>query len=181
MTQRVLCILANGVEEIEWVTPVDILRRAGAEVVIASVEETLKIRGRNGLVFYAECFLQDVLKRDYAMLLLPGGPAVMQLRTRPEILALIQQFAVQQKMLAAICAAPLLLRDAGVLKGRSYTSHFSTAAELPDRQLSLEVVEDGNLITSRGAGTALAFALTLVKRLFEPELAHRIAEQVDAY
>lgn len=158
--KRVLCLLENGFEEIETVTPVDVLRRAGAEVVLAGVSR-MTVVGKSGIRIEADALLENVRGGDFDVLFLPGGPAVMELRKNEEVLELVREFSGKDKLIAAICAAPLLLLDAGVLNGRKFTAHFSTTSELP-QNTGDRVVSDGAFITSRGAGTALEFGLEIV-------------------
>jgi len=161
--KRVLCILENGFEEIEAGTPVELLRRAGVEVVLAGVSG-MTVTGKCGIRIEADALLGDVSGKDFDALFLPGGPAVMDLRKSPEVLDLIREFSGDDKLIAAICAAPLLLHDAGVLSGRRFTAHSTTTAELPDNS-NERVVSDGMFLTSRGAGTALDFGLEMVALL----------------
>lgn len=160
LMKRVLCVLENGFEEIEAITPVDVLRRAGMEVVLAGVSGTL-VTGKNGIRIEADVLLEILAAEGFDALFLPGGPAVMDMRKNAQISELIRGFYVKDKLIAAICAAPLLLQDAGILEGRKFTAHFTTNDELPEN-CGERVVTDGALITSRGAGTALDFGLEMV-------------------
>jgi 4-methyl-5(b-hydroxyethyl)-thiazole monophosphate biosynthesis len=108
------------------------------------------------------------------MLLLPGGPGVKHLRADPRVAALVRAHAAADRWLAAICAAPTVLNDAGLLAGRRHTCHTSVLNELPAALMHERVVVDGNIITSRGAGTALDFGLALVEKLVSPEKAREI-------
>lgn len=180
MKKRVLCLLADGVEELELVAPVDVLRRAGAEVVLVSVGEGVQVTGRNGLVLQADGPLGVVSAADYDMLLIPGGAAVTQLRQDGRAAELARAFAAEGKTVASICAGPLVLEDAGLLEGRRFTAHFSVVNELPGAQTGERTMEDGFLVTSRGAGTALEFGLALVDRLFGEEKEEEIARQIMA-
>lgn len=178
MKQRVLCLLIDGFEEIETVTPVDILRRAGVEVTIASLKEKT-VTGRCGMRLVADALLPDVDPAGFDLLLIPGGPGVGDLRKDGRAAALAGDFAAAGKPVAAICAAPLVLMDAGLLGGRRFTAYHSVRAELggcPDER----VVVDGDIITSRGAGTALDFALAVVTRLQGGEAAARVAAEIMA-
>ncbi len=180
---KVLLILADGFEEMEAVAPIDILRRAKAEVTVAALGAGIHVTGRNGIVVHADTTLDAVLSgdpRDYDCLLLPGGPGVALLRADPRVRALVLRQNAAGRLLAAICAAPLVLADAGVLDGRRFTAHFSTAAELPRYLPGERTVEDGNILTSRGAGTAADFGLLLVERLFGRDLAREIAASICA-
>ena len=180
MSKRVLCLLVEGFEEIELVTPVDLLRRAGAEVLLASLHGDRLISGRCGMVLQADVALADVMTGPFDLLLIPGGPGVKALRADGRPAALAEQFSAAARPVGAICAAPTGLADAGLLDGRRYTAHFSVNEELPRALSGARVVEDGELITSRGAGTALDFGLALVKRLFGDAKAREIAESVMA-
>ena len=112
--------------------------------------------------------------------MLPGGPSVFKLRERREILELIKSFHLTEKPIGAICAAPLLLHDAGLLKDLSYTAHGSVSNELKEMKNDQAVVKDGLIITSRGAGTAVEFGLSLVELLCGREKAVEIRESIHA-
>lgn len=176
--KRVLCLLIDGFEEIETVTPVDLLRRAGAEVVIASLREKTAT-GRCGMRLEADALLGDVEAADFDLLLIPGGPGVGDLRADGRAAVLARDFAGDGKPVAAICAAPLVLMDAGLLAGKRFTAYQSVRAELGGGE-DERVVIDGNLITSRGAGTALDFALALVSHLFGQAAAEKVAAEIMA-
>jgi 4-methyl-5(b-hydroxyethyl)-thiazole monophosphate biosynthesis len=180
MNKRALCLVAEGVEELELVAPVDVLRRAGVEVVLASINGALEVRGRNGIVLRADADLPDVAGGDFDLLLIPGGPAVAALRADGRAAGLAREFADKGRFVAAICAGPLVLKDAGLLDGRRFTAHASVETELPDALTGERVVEDGQIITSRGAGTALEFGLALVDRLCGAEKEEKIARAIMA-
>ena len=166
MAKRVLCLVADGVEELELIAPVDVLRRAGAEVVVAAIGEGIHLTGRNGIVLHADALLSGLDPSTFDLLLIPGGAAVAKLRADGRAAELAAAFVSANKPVAAICAGPLVLEDAGLLEGKCFTAHFSAANELPGAQSGERVLEDGLIITSRGAGTALEFGLALVDRLF---------------
>jgi len=179
MKKRVLCLLADGVEELELVAPVDVLRRAGAEVVLAALGQGLQIAGRNGIKISADVALSEVEADGFDLLFIPGGAAVANLRKdgRPGADG-GNHFTGIEKLVAAICAGPLVLEDAGLLEGKRFTAHFSAANELPGALPGERVVEDGFLVTSRGAGTALEFGLALVDRLFGEAKEEEIARAI---
>lgn len=163
---KVLVPLAQGCEEIEAVTVIDILRRAGIEVISASLDAQPVLASRK-VVLIADTTLEAVLHDQFDMIVLPGGqPGSNNLKADQRIMTLLQHMAEQGKYLAAICAAPAVLASAGLLDGRQATS-FPGALDgfLPIIKQAGAVVEDGRLITSRGPGTAMDFALTLVERL----------------
>ncbi len=178
MSKRVLCLLGPGFEEIEAVASIDILRRAGAEVVIASVPGDLHVTGRSGITLHADAALADTLPQEFDLLLIPGGPGVKALREDGRPAKLAKSFAENGKLVAAICAAPTILADAELLTEKRYTAHFSVNDELPLALTGRDVVEDGNLITSRGAGTALTFGMTLVRRLFGDAKANEVSRAI---
>ena len=178
MKKRVLCLLADGFEEIETVTPIDLLRRAGAEVVIASLgNETAT--GRCGIRLIADVLLADVDPSSFDMLFIPGGPGVGLLRSDGRPAQLAREFSSSGKPVAAICAAPLVLMDAGLLAGKRFTAYHSVREELGGG-LDERVVIDGNLITSRGAGTAMDFAMAMITALLGQATADRVAEEIMA-
>lgn len=180
MKKRVLCLLADGVEELELVAPVDVLRRAGAHVVLATLGENAEVTGRNGMLLRGDLPLCGLKPGDFDLLLIPGGAAVAALRKDGRPAALARQFVEAGKPVAAICAGPLVLEDAGLLEGKRFTAHFSAANELPGAQTGERVVEDGLIITSRGAGTALEFGLALVDRLCGEAAEEEIARAIMA-
>ena len=174
-----LLILTDDVEEIEALAPVDLLRRSGANVVVASRTGSLEVRGRSGIVVKAECLLGDAAAEGpFDLVIVPGGPGHKTLRAEPRVVALVKQQAAAGRLVGAICAGPTVLKDAGILKERHYTGHFSILPEMPEIDEGPDVVIDGNVITSRGAGTAVAFGLALVEKLFDREKALAVAKSI---
>lgn len=163
---KVLVPLAQGCEEIEAVTVIDILRRAGIEVISAGLDAQ-PIRASRGVMLIADTTLEAALQQEFDMIVLPGGqPGTNHLKADARILALLKQMAAHGKYVAAICAAPSVLATAGLLDGKQATSFpGSLDAFAHVKQQHAAVVCDGKLITSRGPGTAIDFALTLVERL----------------
>jgi 4-methyl-5(b-hydroxyethyl)-thiazole monophosphate biosynthesis len=176
----VLAILPEGFEEIEATAPIDLLRRAGAEVTTAALGEQIHVTGRSGITLHADATVAAVLGRAFDCVFLPGGPGVKHLRADPRVRAFVQQQHTAGRWLAAICAAPAVLHDAGLLAGRRYTAHFSVASELPAILADERTVADGTLLTSRGAGTAVDFGLLLVEKLFSPDKAREVAQAICA-
>ncbi|MEI7731342.1 MAG: DJ-1 family glyoxalase III [Verrucomicrobiota bacterium] len=166
MNKRVLCLLVAGFEEIEALAPVDLLRRAGAEVILASVTGEKLVAGRCNVTVQADATLAEVERQDFDLLLIPGGPGVKVLRADGRPARLARSFVQTGKVVATICAAPTVLADAGLLAGKRFTAHFSVHSELPQALAAEKVVEDGLIITSRGAGTAVDFGLALVRKLY---------------
>lgn len=178
MKKRVLCLLTDGFEEIETVTPVDVLRRAGIEVVIASLHRKIAV-GRCGIKVEADASLAGLDTSRFDLLLIPGGPGVGDLRNDGRAAGLARDFAAAGKPVAAICAAPLVLMDAGLLKGRRFTAYHSVREELGGG-LDDRVVVDAGIITSRGAGTAMDFAMAIVAHLAGQSAADQVAEEIMA-
>jgi 4-methyl-5(b-hydroxyethyl)-thiazole monophosphate biosynthesis len=177
---KVLAILAEGFEEIEVTSPVDLLRRAGAEVTLATLGDGIHVTGRMGITLHADTTLAALPSPEFDCVFLPGGPGVKHLRADARVLDLVRGQHAAGRWLAAICAAPTILHDAGVLEGRRYTAHYSVAAELPGILANERVVADGNVLTSRGAGTALDFGLFLIEKLFSAEKAREVAQAIAA-
>lgn len=164
---RVLVCIAPGFEDIEAVTPIDVLRRAGCDVVVAGLLAG-PITSSRGLTICPDCPLDDVVDDEFDAVVLPGGmPGAAHLRDDPRVIALLQKHAARDGVTAAICAAPIALHRAGLLAGRSVTSHPSVQADLTDvvEYSEARVVADGRIITSRGPGTAMEFAFQLVVAL----------------
>jgi len=179
----VLVILPEGFEEIEAITPIDLLRRAGCQVTIAALGTSPHVTGRCNITMHADTTLNAVGEAGgatYDLIFLPGGPGVLNLRGDMRVRSLVQQQAATGRWLAAICAAPTVLNDAGVLEGRRYTAHFSVAKELPNILKDERVVVDGKIITSRGAGTSLDLGLVLVEKLCSAEKSREIVAAICA-
>ncbi|CAM2829576.1 DJ-1 family glyoxalase III [Rariglobus hedericola] len=176
----VLVILPEGFEELEAVAPIDVLRRAGVEVTVAALGDNLAVRGRNAMTLLADTTLAAVGTRLFDLLFLPGGPGVKLLRADPRVRTTVLAHQSEDRWLAAICAAPTVLHDAGLLTGRRYTAHFSVADELPSILTAERTVADGRLLTSRGAGTATDFGLLLVEKLTSPEKSREVAQSICA-
>jgi len=162
----VLVPLAQGCEELEAVTVVDLLRRAGINVVTAGLDNQ-PVRASRGTVLVPDMTLDEALNQEYDMVVLPGGlPGADHLDGDPRIRGLLKEMADSDRYTAAICAAPKVLASTGLLEGKQVTS-FPGALDAFDGldYLTSPVVQDGKLITSRGPGTAMDFALTLIENL----------------
>lgn len=161
-----LVLFADGSEELETVTVVNILRRAGVTVTLAGLTAGA-LRGSRGTMLMPDTTLDGVLHDSFDMVVLPGGqPGTRHLQADARVLKLVQQMSAQGKYVTAICAAPSVLAAAGLLDGKQATSFPGSLDSFPRvKRQSAAIVEDGKLITSRGPGTAMDFALTLVERL----------------
>jgi 4-methyl-5(b-hydroxyethyl)-thiazole monophosphate biosynthesis len=178
---RVLVPLAEGFEEIEAVTVVDLLRRAGVEVHTASLDGP-RVTGSHGIALMADIALDAAAADDYDMIVLPGGmPGAEHLKNDPRVISLLRRFAAEGRYAAAICAAPRVLAHAGLLEERAATSFpgFLNAGSAPGIRLRDEaVVVDGKVVTSRGAGTAMEFGLTLIALLKGEAAAQSVRERL---
>ncbi len=165
---RALIPLAAGCEELEAVTLIDLLRRAGIEVVVAGLAPG-PVTASRGTVLVPDTTIEAVADQAFDLIVLPGGlPGADHLAADPRLRRLLQRQEREQGLIAAICAAPKVLASAGLLAGKSATCYPGTldASVHPDIDLRSEpVVIDGTLITSRGPGTAMDFALVLIERL----------------
>ena len=165
---NVLVPIAQGCEELEAVTIIDLLRRAGIRVVTASLDNQ-PVKASRGTVLLADTTLDEVLDQEFDMIVLPGGlPGADNLNQDARIHQLLRQMSSAGKYTAAICAAPRVLATAGLLNGKHATSFPGSLEGYPTEQMVYEqqpVVVDGKLITSRGPGTAMDFALELIEQL----------------
>ncbi|AQZ34971.1 MULTISPECIES: DJ-1 family glyoxalase III [Pseudomonadaceae] len=168
MSKRALIAVADGVEDLECVTLIDVLRRADIEVLVASIGERRMITCARGTRLTADAMLVDVLAQDFDLIVLPGGmPGAQHLADFEPLAERVRKQAKAGELFAAICAAPALaLQSYGVLRQRRMTCYPAFSDRLSGCTFVDEaVVVDGNCITSQGPGTALAFALTLVEQL----------------
>lgn len=175
----VLVPLAQGCEELEAVTIIDLLVRAGVEVVSAGLTPG-PVKAARGVVIIPDTTLDQALKRDFDMIVLPGGlPGADHLNEDPRIQALIQKMAEDGRYIAAVCAAPKVLLTAGVLAGKQATSYPGSLNGMDTSSIDYRedrVVQDGKVITSRGPGTAMAFTLTLIENLLGREKRDEVAK-----
>lgn len=174
----VLIPLAKGFEELEAVTLIDLLRRANIKVITTSLTEQQLVESCHGVSIMADTALDTVFYDDFDMIVLPGGqPGTDNLNENPQIKALLKRLDREGKAIAAICAAPMVLADTGLLKGKKATSYPSTLTvqQWPDIILSEEaVVIDRAVLTSRGPGTAMDFALAIIGYLMDEETQKRV-------
>jgi len=175
--KRVLVPLAEGFEEIEAVTIVDVLRRAGVEVVVAGLADT-RVVGSHGIALDADTVFDGVDPASFDMIVLPGGmPGTLHLLQDERVLEAVRALHGAGRHTAAICAAPRVLAAAGVVSRVPVTSHPSVRGQLGDADVRAEprVIKSGKVLTSQGAGTAMEFALELVAELCGRERADALA------
>ena len=177
---NVYVFTADGFEEIEGLTVVDLMRRAGAQVQMVSISDGLAVKGSHGIEIKADTFFDDVDFDQADLLVLPGGmPGTLHLGEHEGLTGLLQDFAAKGKRVAAICAAPSVLGGLGLLKGKRAVCYPGFEDKLTGTQVEMEeVVTDGCITTSRGLGTAIPFALELISLLFGPEKAEEIKKSV---
>ncbi|MEW5802761.1 MAG: DJ-1 family glyoxalase III [bacterium] len=176
--KKVLVPIADGTEEIEAVCIIDVLRRAGASVTVASVDG-LEITASRGVKLVADRRIADCLNESYDLIVLPGGmPGAEHLKDSKELEAMLKHQQQQGGLYAAICASPaVVLQHHGLLAQRKATCHPNFVHSLKDPSaVESRVVVDGTCITSRGPGTALEFALKLVELLFGGQKAREISQ-----
>ncbi|MHC4471821.1 MAG: DJ-1 family glyoxalase III [Planctomycetota bacterium] len=169
--KRVLVILAEGFEEIEAVTPIDVLRRAGAEVTAAGLGAG-PVKGSRGVTLLPDAPLSEIEEEEFDLVVLPGGPGAAELRDDPRVTRILTRTLAADRRVGAICASPaVVLSTHGFLAGKRATCHPNVVSEhMKEGDLVDErVVVDGNVTTGKGAGTAMEFAMALVAELFGPE------------
>lgn len=174
---RALVIVFDGIEEVEALTPVDILRRAEIEVTVATLDTQTSVTGRNQITFSADTSLSQLDTTRFDLVLLPGGPGVLQLFDNAPLRKLLLQQNQTGKHIAALCAAPKILAHHGLLAEKKATSHASVRLDLPN-PTEQTVVTDGHITTSQGLGTAVEFSLSLVETLKDKQLAQQIADSI---
>jgi len=179
--RSVLVMLAQGCEELEAVTCIDLLRRANVEVVTAGLDRHPVVASRKTTLI-PDTTLDEALKRSFDMIVLPGGlPGADNLAGDPRVIGLLKKMATDGKFTCAICAAPTVLARAGLLSGKRATGFPGTLDKmnLPNVTCTGEaVVRDGMVITSRGPGTAMDFALVLIETLVGRETRNLVEERL---
>ncbi len=180
MAKKVLVILADGFEEIEAITPIDVLRRAGLEVTLAGLSSKT-ISGSHGIKFQADILLEDFKNLPDAIILPGGLPGAKNLAESPKVVELVKKMNEAKKIIGAICAAPaLVLAPNGILNGRKAACYPGFEKNFPAQvDFSHErVIVDGHVITSRGPGSALEFSLQLAEILVGKEKAESLSRDL---
>ena len=164
---KTVCIfLAEGFEEIEAITPIDVLRRAGIPVETVSVMDDIVVNGAHGVPIVADKMFEEIDEEDIEMILLPGGmPGATNLYSHRGLREMILNFAEAKKPLSAICAAPLVYGRNGLLVGKKATCYPGFESYLKGAECTSALVQtDGNFITAKGPGAAMAFAYAIVEK-----------------
>ncbi|HPS56150.1 MAG TPA: DJ-1/PfpI family protein [Sedimentisphaerales bacterium] len=181
MNKKVLVTIADGIEEIEAVCIIDVLRRAGSDVTVAAVGDSLQITASRGVVLVADRLIKQCKDISYDLIALPGGmPGAENLRDCTILINMLKKQKTSGRYYAAICASPAVVFAAcGLLEGCNATCYPSFIKKLPNH-IDEKVVVDNNCITSQGPGTALLFSLKLVEILYGAEKAKGIADAMIA-
>ncbi|WMJ79456.1 DJ-1/PfpI family protein [Clostridium sp. MB40-C1] len=177
--KRVIIFLADGFEEIEALTVVDVLRRANIQCDMCSLRE-IYVKGAHNINVECDKIISDVDVENYDGLVLPGGmPGSTNLKNSSEVINLVKEFNKKSKIVSAICAAPIVLGEANIIQEKRVTSYPGFNEELKEGIYCEDVVvEDNNIITSRGPATAIYFALKLVERLVGKDVAYKLREEM---
>ena len=177
--KKVYVFLAEGFEEMEAVTPIDLLRRAGVDAKLVSVTGNRAVTGAHGVTYLADLLFEEI-EEDADMLVLPGGlPGTTNLQAHEGLTKLLLKQHEAHKWVAAICAAPMVLGALGIVKDRHATIYPGTEDKLIGAApLTDEVVVDGNVITSRAPGTAIPFAIALAELLTDEKTAAALTEDL---
>jgi len=180
MKKRIAVQLAVGFEEVEAISIIDVLRRADLEVIVVSVTGKTEVAGAHQIKVVADALFENVDFDQVDMIVLPGGiPGATNLDAHSGLKKVIRKFDAEQKQLAAICAAPLVYGNLGILEGKQAVCYPGYEKYLKGAEvLSIPVVESGNVITGRGVGVALKFALKIVEKMVSKEKAEILAKQI---
>ncbi|MBD3421750.1 MAG: DJ-1 family protein [Chitinivibrionales bacterium] len=179
MSNKVLVPIAHGTEEIEAVSIIDVLRRAGADVTVAAVGGQLEVKASRGVSLVANRYIQGCTNERFGLIALPGGAeGAENLRDSKELAEMLKHQDKNNNYIGAICASPaVVLLHHEILRNRKATCYPKYAAKLENQEAVNErVVVDQNIITSQGPGTALEFSITLVKLLFDEARAQEVGE-----
>jgi len=181
--KQIAVFLAEGFEEIEGLTVTDLLRRAGVTVTNVSVTGEKTVHGSHGIGVEADALFEEMEFEGMDMLVLPGGmPGTKHLKEHRDLCALLKEFYAKERYLAAICAAPTVFGELGFLEGRKACCYPGMESGLSHAETNEEPVNvDGHMITSRGLGTAIPFALKLIELLCGKEKAEEIGHGVVHY
>lgn len=169
MTKTICILLAEGFEESEAIVPADLLKRLGVNIVFASITNVKEIKGTHGFKFIADTTINNIITDDFDVLMLPGGlPGTTNLRDNDDVISLIQQANKHNKIITAICAAPIVLKDAGIADNKRITGYPSCEQFSQKHKFSFtgnDIEVDGNIITAKAMGKAHIFAFAISKAL----------------
>ncbi len=179
MSKKVVVVLATGFEEIEAFTPIDILRRAGISVTIAGLTSSV-VTGSHNITITCDTTLNSILHQSFDAIVLPGGnPGTTNLSESTKLIEMIHQMDRDNKLIAAVCAAPQTLDLAGVLNDKKYTCYPGAEEKIVHgERIDEPVVIDGNVITGRSVGSTLEFALGIVEELLGADISADISSRL---
>lgn len=177
---KIYIFLAEGFEEIEGLTVVDLLRRAKLDITMVSMTQALAVTGSHGIQITADAAFEEVDYTDAGMYVLPGGmPGTLNLGNHEGLVTLLKKAHAENRKIAAICAAPSVLGTSGILEGKKAVCYPGFEDKLTGAEVSEDpVAVDGNIITSRGMGTAIEFSLAIITEFLGEEEAQRIAASI---
>ncbi|MCS4481202.1 DJ-1/PfpI family protein [Clostridium botulinum] len=164
---KVLVFIAEGFEEIEALTVVDVLRRANIRCDMCSITSNKEVKGAHNILVNVDKTLEEIKTNDYSSLVIPGGmPGAANLRDNNKVINLVKEFNRDEKLIAAICAGPIVLSKANIIKGKEVTSYPGFEEDLKEGIYKEDlVVQGGNIITSRGPSAAMYFAFKILENL----------------
>lgn len=174
--KKAVVLLAEGFEDIEALTPVDILRRGKVECTICSIDDELYKTSSRNTTIKADESIKNIDVDEYDAVILPGGlPGAANLRDNENVIKLVREFNSKNKIVSAICAAPIVLKQAGIIEGKAVTSNPNFKNEFEAENYKEDfVVKDGNIITSRGAGMSIYFAFKILESLTDEETVKKV-------
>ena len=178
--KKVLVFLVNGFEEIDAMAPIDLLRRAGIIVDTVSINEDNQVTSSRKIRVLTDKTIDEINFENYEMIVLPGGPGTENYMKSEKLLEKLKEFSINRK-LGAICAAPTILSALGILNGKQAICFPACEPDLiKDGAIIVnqDVVKDNNIITSRGAGTAIDFSLALIEELLGKNKSHEIRKEI---
>lgn len=171
-------IIYENFEELEAVAPIDIMRRANIEVTLLTLSKEILTKGRNSISVLADANFDKYLSDTFDCVAVSGGPGFKEAIKNQDLLYFLKRHFDSNKIVAGICAAPFILKTAGVLEGKACTAHTSVFELMGELAVLKGTVKDANVITSRGAGTAVEFGLALVEALVSKEASQNVATSI---
>jgi 4-methyl-5(b-hydroxyethyl)-thiazole monophosphate biosynthesis len=179
MAAKIYLFLAEGFEEVEAITPLDVLRRAGLDVYTVSISDQLEVTGKQKITVKADLQYEQVDFDNAQMLILPGGPGADRLNEHKYLKERLVEFAEKGKYIAAICAAPYIIGEMGLLKGHNATCFPGYEQRLQQATVTGNKVEvSGKFITAKGVGAAMDFSLAIVEQLIDKVTADELARRM---
>lgn len=176
---KIKVLIAEGFEEVEAITLIDLLRRAGYDLVTVSVMDTKEVKGGHNIPIITDDLLENVNFNDTDVLVIPGGAGVNVLSSKDEVLELIKKFNENNKYIAAICAGPKVLEKAGILNGKKITVYPTSEEKIRSAEIQrMDCVVDGKIITGRGIGAAIPMALRMVEIFSSKDVSEELKKKI---